>query len=132
MGGLIPIWRRNLCAVTGAIAGAFVGTVFGLLLVGAATPTLTQAELLQIALILAVVAWLCLLVLLASWLHYQLSVIWLPALVNAVITAILTVLLAYALKHFPYLAPIIGAIVGTLVGAVLCRFCEPQTKAVAK
>lgn len=132
MGGLIVIWHHNLCAVTGAIAGAFVGTVFGLLLVETAIPVITVTERIQIALILALVAWLCLLVVLASWLHYQFSAIVLPVLVNAVITAILTVFIAYVLKAFPYLAPIIGAIVGTLVGAILCRFCDARNLAVGK
>jgi hypothetical protein len=129
---IFPIWRRNLCAACGAIAGAFAGTIFGLLLTQGSAPAIAASALVQIGLILAVAAWIGLLIVLASWLHYQLGAVWLPALINAVLTAILTVLAAYAVKSLPFLAPILGVLIGTLVGFILCRFCDPQSLAAQK
>ena len=132
MGGIFTIWRHNLCAVSGAIAGAFAGTFFGLFLIEAAFPAMTPSDRIIMGLALAFVAWLFLLLVLASWLKYALGAIWLPALANAVITAVLTVFATYALKHFPYLGPSCGLIIGTVIGAILCRFCEPRRLAVQK
>lgn len=122
MTSFIAIWRHNLCAVTGAIAGGLTGMVFGLLLISNAGAPIAASELLAIALLLAFVAWLMVLLVVGVWLHYGLTAVAAPALVTTVITALITVAIAYAVK-FPYLATLIGLAVGTLVGALLCRLC---------
>ncbi len=117
----LPIWRRSLCAVSGAIAGGLAGTVMGLVQADKSF-TLTAAEAFRVGLLLGAAGWVVLLIVIGLWFHYGLAQVAWPALVNTMITCILTVFVCRAL-HIPYLDTIIGVLIGTLVGYLLCLLC---------
>jgi hypothetical protein len=121
----LTIWRRSLCAVTGAIAGGIVGMIVGLF--QAAMPVvLAMPEILRLTLILGGFAWLVILLIVGVWLHYGAVAIALPSLITTLITAFLTVYLANKLQ-VALLAVWLGLVVGTLVGLLLCRLCRMPT-----
>lgn len=117
----LTIWRRSLCAVSGAIAGGFIGLIIGL--AQAQSPlVLTMSQVVQAAVILGLLAWLVLLLIVGVWLHYGVSAIGLPSLVTSLLTSLLTVYLANKVQ-ISLLAVFIGLLAGTLVGFALCRLC---------
>lgn len=118
----MPIWRHSLCAVTGAIVGAFSGMMMGLLQSPRQPPVLTMGDVVKTGLILGVAGWIGMLVVLAAWLHYRLSQIAGPALVNSLLSAILTVFVCNIVR-FSVIDSILGVFIGTLVGWLLCRVC---------
>jgi hypothetical protein len=121
----LTIWRRSLCAVSGAIAGGIVGLLVGLF--QAAMPgVIPLADVIRAALILGLFAWLVILLIVGVWLHYGVGAIALSSLVTTFLTSLLTVYLANKIQ-LPVLATWIGILVGTLVGYALCRLCgEPK------
>ena len=118
----LTIWRRSLCAVTGAIAGGLVGLIVGLFQ-STMPAVLTMPEILRVTLILGLFAWLAILLIVGVWVRYGAIAIALPSLITTFITAFLTVYLANKLQ-VPVLAVWLGLIVGTLVGLLLCRLCR--------
>jgi hypothetical protein len=122
----LPIWRRSLCAVSGAIAGGIAGTVMGLILSDPGF-TLTVAESLRVGLLLGAVGWVVLLVVIGLWFHYGVAQVAWPALANSMITCVLTVFACRAL-NIPYLDTILGVLMGTLVGYLLCLLCGRFSK----
>ncbi len=119
----LPIWRRSLCAVSGALCGGFAGMVMGFYQSKPGAGTLTPVQALQVGLALGFVGWVMLLVVIGAWLHYGTSAIALPALLNAMLSSILTVFACNALK-FPIIDTVLGLVMGTLVGWLLCRLCD--------
>lgn len=126
MAYLVPIWRRSLCAVTGAIVGGFAGLIMQLLQLPLHPPLLTTSEAVKIGLILGLAGWLGMLVVLAAWLHYRLSQIAGPALVNSLLSAALTVF-ACNIFRYPIIDTVLGLLIGTLVGWLLCLTCGKLT-----
>jgi hypothetical protein len=118
----LPIWTRSLCAASGALAGGFTGSVLGLLLSPPNAITLTASEALRAGVILGLVGWVIILLVVGAWLHYGISQIAAPSLVNAMLSAILTVFVCRAV-HFPIADTVLGLMVGTLVGWILCQLC---------
>lgn len=121
----LTIWRRSLCAASGAIAGGIVGLLVGLF--QAAMPgVIPLPDVVRAALILGLFAWLVILLIVGVWLHYGAGAIALSSLVTTLLTSLLTVYLANKIQ-LPVLAVWIGILVGTLVGYLLCRVCgEPR------
>jgi hypothetical protein len=126
MAYLVPIWRRSLCAVTGAIVGGFTGMIMQLLQSPLHPPLLTISEVLKIGLILGLAGWLGMLVVLAVWLHYRLSQIAGPALVNSLLSAILTVFVSNIFRY-SIIDTVLGIFIGTVVGWLLCLACGKLT-----
>ena len=122
MPALLTIWRRSLCAVTGAIAGGSAGLVLGLVQTQTPMIVLLPSQVVQVGLLLGVVAWFGLLMVVGVWLHYGIATIALPALVTSVLSSLLTIFVANQVL-IPLLAVWIGLVVGTLVGLMLCRLC---------
>ena len=121
----LTIWRRSLCAASGAIAGGIVGLLVGLFQV-AMPGVIPLADVVRAALILGLFAWLVILLIVGVWLHYGVGAIALSSLVTTFLTSLLTVFLANKIQ-IPPLAVWIGILVGTLVGYALCRLCgEPK------
>ena len=75
--------------------------------------------------ILAIVAWIAILVVIGLWLHYGVPAIAWQSLVTSWITAILTVYVCDKV-HLALLAVWIGLLIGTLIGALLCRLCKSR------
>jgi uncharacterized membrane protein YeaQ/YmgE (transglycosylase-associated protein family) len=119
---VLPIWSRSLCAAAGAMVGGFAGVVMGLLLSPPHAFTLTASETWKAGLLLGLVGWVILLIVFGLWLHYGMSQIAGPSLLNALLSAVLTVWVCRAL-HVPILDTLIGLLVGTLVGWILCQLC---------
>lgn len=121
MPSIFTIWQRSLCAVTGALSGGIAGSFFGLFQAASAA-ALTSHEVIQMGILLALIAWACILVIIGLWLHFGVRAIALPALLTAVLVSIVTVAIANRV-HIPFLAVWIGLLVGTIIGALLCRLC---------
>jgi hypothetical protein len=119
----LTIWRRSLCAVTGAIAGAIVGLVMGLYLLQQTPPAIPLPGVFAVGAILGIAAWLAVLIIVGLWQHYGIANIALPSLVTSLITAVLTVLVTSRVQ-VPVLAVWFGIVIGTLVGALLCWLCR--------
>jgi hypothetical protein len=115
--------RLSFCALNGALIGALAGFLFGALLLEHGSHTFTPAELLQIALLLALICWFVVLVIVGLWLHYGASAIAWPLLLNALLTCVFTVWFNNLIR-IPELATIVGLLVGLIVGSLLCRFCR--------
>ena len=122
------IWRRSLCAVSGAIAGVIVGFIFGLFQIQTPVPALALPDVVRVSLMLGIAAWIATLVIVGIWARYGIAAIFLPSLVNALVTSLLTVYIANSVR-MPILALWIGMLVGTLVGALLCRLCGNRLRA---
>src|SRR6267378_4451438 len=88
--------KAGICAASGAIAGAFVGGLFGLFEVVSGNPPLTPSLLLGIAIGLALVSWVVVLVIVGVFGNYGAIAIAGQSLVTCGITGILTVLFVYA------------------------------------
>jgi acid phosphatase family membrane protein YuiD len=111
------------CSLAGGIAGIITGFIFSLFQVQNPTLVLTLQELLLIAVVLGLVAWLFLLLVIGVWLKYGVGAIALQTFVTALLAAIATVYLNNIIK-LPYLAVILGWLVGILIGYLLCLFCR--------
>lgn len=121
----LSIWSRNLCAASGAIAGGLVGLLVGLFQLQP-PGVIPSADVVRVALILGIFAWLVVLLIVGLWLHYGVGPIALQSLVTTLLTSLLTVYLANKV-HLPPLSVWIGILIGTLVGWLLCRFCGDKT-----
>jgi len=120
--GKLTFAKLPFCSMPGAAVGAFVGFVFGIVMIQDPKLTFTKTQLIVIGAVIGFVGFLCVLVLLGLWLHYGISSIAVPAFINAILTGILTVIADNAI-HNPALSSWIGAIIGILVGALLCVSC---------
>jgi hypothetical protein len=120
---MLLIWRRSLCAVSGAIVGGLSGMIMGFVLAPPATPALSLPDVVRASLVLGILGWIVLLVVIGAWLHYGFSQIALPALVNALITAFLTVFFCNKI-HVAVICTVLGLVIGTLVGWLLCIACQ--------
>ena len=118
----LPLWRRSLCAASGAICGGLAGTVMGVYQGPPGAAVMTAAQALQVGLVLGFLGWIVLLLVIGAWLHYGASAIALPALVNALLSSVLTVFVCNAL-NMPFLDVLLGLVIGTLVGWLLCLLC---------
>jgi hypothetical protein len=131
----LPIWRRSLCAASGAICGGLAGMVMGFYQGPPGAVVLTAAQAFQTGLVLGFIGWMVLLLVIGAWLHYTASAIALPALVNALLSSVLTVFICNAL-NIPIIDVLVGLLIGTLVGWLLCLLCgrwaEPGLKGVAR
>ena len=116
------IATSGICAVSGAIAGAFVGGVLGLVEFVTANPQLPGPVVLGVAVGLSVIAWLVVLTLVGVFGNYGVLMIARKSLVTTGITGILTVLLVHAI-HAGLTGMLLGWIIGFLVGRTLCAFC---------
>ena len=125
MGSFLGIWRRSVCAASGAIAGGLAGFLFGLLLVDQPGIALSLADIVLMGALLGILGWVAILVVVGLWLHYGPSAIAAPAFVNALLTSILTVAIDAWLR-VAVLCVFVGLLVGTLVGALLCSLCAPR------
>jgi len=117
------ISTAGICAVSGAIAGAFVGGLFGSVAFMAANPTIPASLLIKIAIALSLVAWIFVLVIVGVFGNYGVLTIAGQSFVTSVITGIVTVLLAYA-THAGLFGMLLGWVVGFLVGKALCALCS--------
>ena len=123
------ISTAGVCAVTGAIAGAFVGGLFGLVEFVAANPPMPRPALIAIAIGLSLVAWLVVLVIVGVFGNYGVFAIAGQSLVTCGLTGILTVLLVHATRAGLF-GMLLGWIIGFLVGKALCMLCyQPQRRA---
>ena|SRR5512140_3674070 len=121
------IATAGICAVAGAIAGAFVGGVFGLVEYAAPGVVFPGTVLLAVAVGLSLLAWFGILVIVGVFGNYGALAIARQSLVTAVITGILTVLLVHA-THAGLAGMLLGWIVGFLVGKALCRLCAASER----
>lgn len=112
----------GICAVSGSIAGAFVGGVFGLLQVATGYPTLPRAGLLLVAIALVLVAWVFVLVIVGVFGNYGVLANAGQSLVTSGLTGIITVLLIQA-SQAGLAGMLLGWLVGFAVGKLLCRMC---------
>jgi hypothetical protein len=123
--GLIS--NSGICAVSGSIAGAFVGGVFGLLQVATGYPTLTRAGFLLVAIALVLVAWLLVLVIVGVFGNYGVLTNAGQSLVTTGFTGTITALLIQA-THAGLAGMLLGWLVGFAVGKLLCRMCVATEK----
>jgi hypothetical protein len=117
------IARSGVCSVSGAIAGAFVGGVFGLVYSLTGSPPVPGFSLLwEIAVGLSVVAWLIVLVVVGILGNYGVLRIAVQAFVTSMVTGVLTVWLIYGLNAGLY-GMLLGWLLGFAVGRALCSMC---------
>jgi hypothetical protein len=116
------IASAGICAVSGAIAGAFVGGVFGLVRFVSPQVQIPLAVLLVVAITLSLLAWLVVLTIVGVFGNYGVRAIAGRALVTTGISGILTVLLANAM-HAGLAGMLLGWVIGFLVGRALCAAC---------
>lgn len=124
------IATAGICAVSGAIAGAFVGGVFGLVEFVTAHPHLPSVVLLGVAVGLSLIAWLVVLTIVGVFGNYGVLAIASPSLVTTGITGVLTVLLVHA-TNAGLAGMLLGWIIGFLVGRMLCTFCSASERRAA-
>lgn len=118
----LPIWRRSICAVAGAMAGSLAGMVMGLLQSEMPPGVMSAADAWKASFALSVTGWVVILIVLGLWLHYGVSQIAWPALANSLLSATFTVFVCRAL-HIAFLDTILGLLIGTLIGYLLCLLC---------
>ncbi|SRR6266404_2220633 len=109
----------SLCGHVGAIHGSIVGGMMGFFLLGHAHWILRATQAFQFGLILALFAWVTMLVVLCAWERYTFRSVGVPTLLSALITSLFTVFLTNYLR-MPLLAWLVGAVVGLFWGEVLC------------
>ena len=112
----------GICAVSGAIAGAFAGGLFGLVEFVTPNPAFPPALLLAVAFGLSLIAWLGILVIVGVLGNYGVMAIARQSLVTTGITGILTVLLVHA-TDAGLAGRLLGWLIGFLVGKALCQLC---------
>ena len=124
------ISTAGICAVSGAIAGAFVGGLFGLVAFMAANPPIPRTVLIEIAIGLSLVAWVVVLVVVGVFGNYGALTIAGQSFVTSVITGIITVLLVYATRA-GLSGMLLGWVIGFLVGKALCAWCYASQRRAA-
>src|SRR5690242_19196312 len=112
----------SLCAHVGAIQGAMVGGMMGLFLLADKQWILSMTEVIEFGLILALFAWIIMMIVLCAWERYSLRAIGVPTLLLALLTSLFTVFLSNYL-HMLLLDWPVGAVVGLIWGEILCRLC---------
>ena len=117
----------GICAVSGAIAGAFAGGVFGLVEFVTANPPLPRLVLLGVAVGLSLIAWLVVLTIVGVFGNYGVLAIASRSLVTTGITGILTVLLVHA-THAGLAGMLLGWVIGFQVGRTLCALCSASER----
>src|SRR5947208_11702479 len=105
--------RLPWCSLAGGLAGVITGFIFSLFQVQNPTIVLTVQEVLLVAVVLGLVAWLFVLLVIGVWLKYGAGTIALQTFVTALLTALATVYLNNIIK-LPYLAVILGWLAGIL------------------
>jgi hypothetical protein len=121
------IASAGICAVSGAIAGAFVGGVFGLVRFVSPHVPIPLAVLLGVAFALSLLAWLVVLTIVGVFGNYGVRAIAGRALVTTGITGILTVMLANA-AHAGLGGMLLGWVIGFLIGRALCAACAASER----
>lgn len=119
---LSPLLQKlGVCATAGFIAGAFAGfmlwTYYTFL-----NPTpgpFTSAQIVQMALLLALGAWLVLIFAFVILGRVPFLSIWYSSLFNCILTCLLTVWVVYKLDLW-IIAYLIGMLIGIWVGLMLC------------
>jgi len=117
--------RAGICAITGALAGSFTGTVFGLALAVAPGHHVVAWQALAVGAALGLIAWVGVLCLLLAMGHYLLSSVLKPSLVTCLVVSVVTAWLVN-LIHRPGLGMLIGWIVGFLIGRLFCAACAAR------
>ena len=115
--------KSGVCAASGAIAGAIVGGLFGLVYVLAASPMIPPTLLFEISAGLSLAAWVAVLLIVGVFGNYGVVTIAARALVTCLLTGIITVWVIY-LAHAGGYGTLLGWIVGFLIGKTLCAACS--------
>jgi hypothetical protein len=121
------ISTAGICAVSGTIAGAFVGGLFGLVQFVAANPPMPPSVLIGIAIGLSLVAWIVVLVIVGVFGNYGAIAIARQSFVTSSITGILTVFFVHATRSGLF-GMLLGWIIGFLVGKALCAWCSASQR----
>ncbi|HZZ17588.1 MAG TPA: hypothetical protein VFE08_16695 [Candidatus Sulfotelmatobacter sp.] len=121
----------GICAITGALAGSFTGTVFGLALAPVPTHSVPVWQALAVGAGLGLIAWFGILCLLLAMGHYSLSSVLLSSLVTCLVASIATAWVVN-LVHRPYLGMMLGWLAGFLIGRLFCALCRLTKMGVAK
>ena len=122
------IATSGVCAVSGAIAGSFVGGLFGLVeAVTIGAPSMPMALLLEIALGLSLVAWVVVLLIVGVFGNYGAVAIAIKALATCLIAGLLSVVLIH-FAHAGLFGMLLGWVVGFLVGKFLCAACSASQR----
>jgi hypothetical protein len=116
------ISRSGICAVSGAIAGAIVGGLFGLIQLATSYPTLPRAVFLGAVLGLVLFAWLIVLLVVGVFGNYGVGAIARQSLVTSSVTGIITVIVIQTTR-VALAGMLLGWLVGFGVGKLLCRMC---------
>jgi hypothetical protein len=111
------------CALAGGLAGIIVGYPYSFFQVQNPTTLLTLQEVVLLAVVLGLVAWLFLLLTIGILLKYALSSIALQTFFTALLTAFLTIYVNNII-NLPFLTVIFGMIIGILIGYLLCLLCR--------
>ena len=120
------ISKAGVCAVSGTIAGAFAGGLFGLFEFVAQNQAMPRPVLIGFAIGLSVLAWIVVLTIVGVFGNYGVIAIARQTLVTSGITGLLTVFLVYATRADRF-GILLGWIIGFLVGKALCKLCDaPQ------
>jgi len=114
--------KAGVCAVSGTIAGAFAGGLFGLVEFVAQNQPMPSLVLIGFAIGLSVLAWLVVLTIVGVFGNYGVIAIARQSLVTSGITGLLTVFLVYATRAGLF-GMLLGWIIGFLVGKALCTMC---------
>lgn len=113
----------GICAITGALAGSFTGTVFGLSLIVAPGYRVSAGQASWVGAALGLIAWIVILWLLLVMGHYLLNSVLVPSLVTCLVVSVVTTWVVN-LVHQPGFGPLIGWIVGFLLGRLFCLTCK--------
>jgi hypothetical protein len=116
------ISAAGICAVTGSIAGALVGGVYGLIDFVSGNPPTPSAALIELAIGLSLAAWVAVLFIVGVLGNYGAIAIAGQALVTCLLTGLITVYLIHA-AHAGLFGMLLGWIIGFLIGKVLCVLC---------
>jgi hypothetical protein len=116
------ISTAGICAVTGSIAGAIVGGLFGLVEFVSENAPMTLATILVMAMILSLAAWVAVLFIVGVFGHYGAVAIAGQALFTCLFTGLATVLLIHAAKAGLF-GMLLGWVLGFLIGRALCAVC---------
>jgi hypothetical protein len=125
------ISTAGVCAVTGSIAGALVGGLYGLFAFVSGNMPLTASSIIETAIGLSLLAWVAVLLIVGVLGDYGAVAIAGQALVTCVLTGVATVELIHAL-HAGLFGMLLGWIVGFLIGKALCAFCGMTQRGVVR
>jgi hypothetical protein len=113
--------------VSGAIAGAIVGGIFGLLYLLARSPRLPTSVVWGMAFGLSLFAWLAVLIIVGVFGNYGIVNVAPRALVTCILAGVITVWVIYA-AHAGGYGTLFGWIIGYLIGRFLCRACADMQR----